>query len=264
MLGGARAFSEGGYAGTPVADALPVTLERVARSLDTWPVSRLKIKPTRAGEGHALAQIAATEQASLNRWNELPTLISINAVKAVKPGATVLLTGTDEKRGTQPVLATQRYGRGKALAFTVLDSWRWQMHASISVEDMTHENFWRQLLRWVVDEVPDQVEIRMTSDRVEPGSTVAFTAAVADKAFLELNDASVTATVTAPDGATIDVPMAWGGEKAGEYQGSFAAAAPGWYEVRTVATRAGGGVAMAVTASPASCGGRAARRTANR
>ena len=32
MLGGARSFSEGGYAGTPVADALPVVLERVTRS----------------------------------------------------------------------------------------------------------------------------------------------------------------------------------------------------------------------------------------
>ena len=132
MLGGARSFSEGGYAGTPVADALPVVVERVARALDNWPISRLKVRPTRAGEGHALAQIAATEAASLNRWNELPTLISINAIKAVKPGATVLLTGTDEKQGTQPVLVFQRYGRGKAIAFNVLDSWRWQMHAEHS------------------------------------------------------------------------------------------------------------------------------------
>ena len=58
------------------------------------------------------------------------------------------------------MLVFQRYGRGKAFAFTPQDSWVWQMHASIPVEDMTHENYWRQLLRWVVDEVPDQVEIR--------------------------------------------------------------------------------------------------------
>ena len=45
MLGGARSFSEGGYAGTPVADALPVVLERVARSLDDLPVARLKVTP---------------------------------------------------------------------------------------------------------------------------------------------------------------------------------------------------------------------------
>ena len=60
-----------------------------------------------------------------------------------------------EPRRPQPVLAFQRYGRGKALAFAVQDSWLWQMHASMPLEDMTHENFWRQLLRWVVDGVPD-------------------------------------------------------------------------------------------------------------
>ena len=200
MLGGARSFSEGGYAGTPVADALPVVLERVTRSTDTWAVSRLKVRPTRAGEGHALAQIAATEAASLNRWNELPTLISVNSIKAVKPGATVLLTGTDEKRGTQPVLAFQRYGRGKALAFTVLDSWRWQMHASIPLEDMTHENYWRQLLRWLVDGVPGPVEVHTSADRVEAGEQVAITADVVDDTFVEINDAQVTAKVTGPGG----------------------------------------------------------------
>src|SRR6185295_1164927 len=45
MLGGPRAFSEGGWAGTPVADALPVVLERPARSLDTFPVARLRVRP---------------------------------------------------------------------------------------------------------------------------------------------------------------------------------------------------------------------------
>ena len=67
----------------------------------------------------------------------------------------MLLNGTDEKRRTQPVLAFQRYGRGKALALPVQDSWVWQMHASMPLEDMTHENLWRQLLRWLVDGVPD-------------------------------------------------------------------------------------------------------------
>ncbi len=86
MLGGARSFSEGGYAGTPVADALPVQLDRVTRSLDAWSVSRVKVRPTRAGEGHALAQIAPTEAASLNRWNDLPTLISVNTIKGAQAG----------------------------------------------------------------------------------------------------------------------------------------------------------------------------------
>jgi uncharacterized membrane protein len=239
MLGGSRSFSEGGYAGTPVADALPVVVDRIARSLDTWAVSRLKIRPTRAGEGHALSQIAATEAASLNRWNELPSLISVNAVKSVKPGATILLNGTDERKGSQPVLAFQRYGRGKALAFTVLDSWRWQMHASIAVEDMTHENYWRQLLRWLVEGVPGSVEVHTSAERVEAGEPITVFADVVDDTFVELNDAQVAAKITSPSGAIVDVPMQWTGERNGQYRGTFVTAEQGMYAATVEASREG-------------------------
>jgi uncharacterized membrane protein len=252
-LGGPRAFSEGGYGGTAVADTLPVVLDASLRDKDGELV-RLNVRPTRAGAASAVTQVAPTEAASMERWNTMPVVTAVNRLAAIKPGATVLLSGADGARRDYPVLVFQRYGRGKAFAFSPQDSWVWQMHATMAVDDMTHENFWRQLLRWVVDEVPDQVEIRMTSDRVEPGSAVAFSASVSDKAFLELNDASVTATVSGPDGRTTDVPMAWSGEKAGEYEGTFAAAAPGWYEVQTVATRAGAEVGRAVAHVRAAAG----------
>lgn len=243
-LGGPRAFSEGGYAGTAVADVLPVVLDPALRDKQS-PLLRLNVRPTRAGAASAVTQVAPTEAASVERWNSLPVVTAVNRLDAVKPGATVLLSASDASRRDYPVLVYQRYGRGKAFAFTPQDSWVWQMHASIPVEDLTHENYWRQLLRWLVDEVPDQVEIRTSSDRVEPGSTVPFTASVADAAFVELNDASVVATIMGPDGAVSDVTMAWGGEKAGEYQGSFAAETPGWYNLRVQATRAGATVGAA-------------------
>jgi hypothetical protein len=41
--------------------------------------------------------------------------------------------------------------------------------------------------------------------------------------------------------------MAWSGETAGEYRGTFAAAAEGWYEVRVQATRGGTDVGTAVS-----------------
>ena len=67
-----------------------------------------------------MTQIAETEAASAEKWNFLATLepnvTTLNRVDAVKPGATVLLTGTDESRRERPVLAFQRYGRGKAFA----------------------------------------------------------------------------------------------------------------------------------------------------
>ncbi len=142
-------------------------------------------------------------------------MTAVNRIDAVKPGATVLLTGTDESRAERPMLIFQRYGRGKSFAFLPQDSWIWQMHATIAVEDLTHENYWRQLLRWLVDGVPDQVEPALTTERVEPGEAATLTANVVDPSFVELNDASVMATVTAPDGTISDVPMSWDGEHAG-------------------------------------------------
>jgi uncharacterized membrane protein len=239
MLGGYRSFAEGGYAGTPVADALPVTIERPARALDTLPVARLHIKPTRAGEAHGVTQIAATEAASTARWNDMPVLTSVNTIRSVKPGATVLLNGTDEHRRDQVVLASQRYGRGKTLAFPVQDSWHWQMDVKMSVEDQTHENYWRQLLRWLVDGVPETVDVHTLTDRVEPGETVTLAADVVDPSFVEVNDARVVAKVTGPKGAVVEVPMQWTGERNGEYRATFAAPDQGMYLAQVEASRAG-------------------------
>jgi uncharacterized membrane protein len=247
MLGGPRAFAEGGYAGTPVGDVLPVVLERPARATESNAVSHLKVALTRGGEAHAVTQIASTEAASAARWRELPTVTSVNTLTQVKPGATVLLSGTDERRRDQVVLAYQRFGRGKAIAFPVQDSWQWQMHASISVEDQTHENYWRQLLRWLVDGVPDHVEAHTTADRVEPGQPVTVVAAVVDPAFVELNDAHVVAHVTTPKGAVLDLPMQWTGERNGEYRVTFEAAEQGLYAARVEADRAGKSVGADVT-----------------
>ena len=233
VLGGGRSFSEGGYAGTAVADVMPVTLDPSAREPQ---LARLTVRPTRAGAGHAVTQIADTEAASAEKWNFLTTLepkvTTLNATDGVKPGATVLLAGTDESRRERPVLSFQRYGRGKTFALTLQDSWLWQMHAAIAVDDLTHEYFWRQLLRALVDGVPDAVEPRLLTDRVEPGEPIALRADVVDSNFVELNDATVMAHVSRPDGSIVDVPLQWSGDRNGEYVGTVAAAGEGQYEAR--------------------------------
>ncbi|HUQ89323.1 MAG TPA: glutamine amidotransferase [Vicinamibacterales bacterium] len=246
MLGGPRAFAEGGWTGTAVADILPVVLDR-NKIQPKGTVMRLSIKPTRAGAATAVTQLGANEQASADRWNTLPGVTAVNRIDGVKPGATVLLMGTDESRAERPMLIFQRYGRGKTFAFLPQDSWVWQMHSSIPVDDLTHENYWRQLLRWLVDGVPDQVEPALTTERVEPGEGATLTANVVDPSFVELNDAAVMATVTAPDGTILDVPMSWDGEHPGQYQATIPTKAAGWYEARIDATRAGKTVGNAVT-----------------
>ena len=246
MLGGPRSFAEGGYAGTAVADVLPVVIDRGSVQ-PKGTVSRMNAKPTRAGLATAVTQLAATEAASTEKWNSLPVITTVNRITAVKPGATVLLTGTDENRAERPLLVFQRYGRGKSFAFLPQDSWMWQMHHTIAVDDLTHENFWRQLMRWLVDGVPDQVEPSFASERVEPGEAAHLIANVVDPSFVELNDASVMVTVTGPGGSIVDLPMSWDGEHPGEYSAAIPTKAPGWYEVRLEATRGGKPVGSAVT-----------------
>jgi uncharacterized membrane protein len=246
LLGGPHAFGEGGYAGTAVADAMPVLLERpVGKAAAT--VAHVKVRPTRAGEAHAVTQLGDTEEASADRWKTMPALTVLNMVQALKPGATALLSGTDERRRERIVLAYQRFGRGKSIAFPVHDSWLWQMHSSIRVDDQTHENFWRQMLRWLVDGVPDAVESRTLTDRVDPGQPVTLTADVVDSRFVELNDADVTAHVTSPSGTKVDVPLEWTGERSGQYRATFPSDQAGWYEIAVDASREGKSIGTSVT-----------------
>ena len=239
MLGGARSFSEGGYGGTPVADALPFVIDSEMRAFETSMLERLQVGPTRAGESHAVTQIAATEAASLARWPELPPVTVVNAPLGLKPGATLLLSGTNEFGESYPVLATQPFGAGRAVAFMAQDSWQWQMHASVTLEDQTHENFWRQLLRYLVADVPGPVEAVTLEEQIEPGEAVTIEAAVVDRAFVELNDAAVLGRVTRPDGSVLEVPMPWTGERDGQYQGTFVSGEPGTYQIDVEATRDG-------------------------
>lgn len=237
MLGGRRAFAEGGWAGTPVAEVLPVEIEPPSRGGDPY-FSLVSVKPTRAGSTYPVTQLPLVDKkASGSRWDDLPSVSTVNPVRAVKPGATVLLTGADAQKKEQVVLAFQRYGRGKALALPIQDSWIWKMDAAIAVTDMTHATFWRRLVRWLVDGVPDPVQITTTSDRVEPGEPMKLTAEVVDAAFVEVNDAKVVARVTSPSGQITEVPMEWSVSRDGEYKGTFVPEEPGLYEVKATAAR---------------------------
>ena len=253
MIGGARSFGEGGYGGTPVADALPLAIDPGTRASEPADLARLQVLPTRAGETHASTQIAASEAASAARWRDLPQVTSVNAPLTLKPAAIVLLTGTDERGREQPVLTWHQYGRGKAVALTLQDTWQWQMHASISLEDQTHEHYWRQMLRWLVNGVPGVVEARATAERVEPGEAVTVEATIMDKTHVELNDANVIARVTRPNGGTMDVSLEWTGERDGLYRGTFVSSETGIYEVAVDSSRGsaiiGSGVAF-VRAGP--------------
>jgi len=244
-LGGRLALSEGGYAGTPVADVLPIALSVVEERSEAQELagtgffSRLVVTPTPFGVTHPVIQFGADPEDSRARWQTLPPLSTVNVVDQVKPGATTLLSGSSDEVDDQPVLVFQRYGRGKSAALTVNDSWQWQMHHEMALEDMTHELFWRKLLRWLVSYVPKQVAVSTEKHRYAPGESVSLIAEIDDDRFLKVNNAQVTADVRSPSGERVQVPMEWTVDRDGEYRGSFLPAEKGIYEVSVSAQRDG-------------------------
>jgi uncharacterized membrane protein len=235
MLGGRFSFAEGGYGGTPVAEALPVIMDPPVPDPHSV-FTEVKVRPTVAGVGHVAAQIRPDGEADPAVWDSLPPLSVMNPILAVKPGATTLLSGT-VPGGEQIVLAYHRYGRGKVAALPVTDSWIWQFHADVPLEDQTHETLWRQLLRWLVDGVPEYVNASLDVEEAEGGEAVRVVAEINDSAYVEVNDARVQAIATGPDGTEHLIPMSWTVERDGEYAGSFIPPGDGEYAIEVVATR---------------------------
>jgi len=235
-LGGRHAFGAGGWTETPLADVLPVVVEPVATSDTGRFFAEVKVEPVPTSLEHPVLQLRSTPEASAARWDSLPALSLVNPVREAKPGASVLLTGTGPG-GPYIVLAAQRYGRGRAIALTPQDSWIWQMHADIPLEDQTHETFWRQLLRYLVSDVPQPLTASLSADRVEPGQALTITAEVADSGYVRLNGAVVHATIVDPAGASQDVPLRWTVRRDGEYQATWTPSMPGIHEVRIAASQ---------------------------
>jgi hypothetical protein len=182
------------------------------------------LRPTEAGRTHAALRLRDTDAANLARWDSLPKLTSVNRLGALRPGATTLLAGrVGEGRDASdvPVFAFQRYGRGMGVVLGVQDTWLWRMSASIPLEDATHATLWRQTVRWIVEGVPDQVEIAAVPARVAPGEPVEVRARVVDSTFAPVSQASVVARITTPTGALVDVPLERSPTADGTYTGRY-------------------------------------------
>lgn len=218
-VGGRFAFGAGGYAGTPVGDLLPLALgATAARAAEAAP--SFKALPTARGASHPVTRMSEDRQAGQKVWNDLPAVSVPEAPAGVKPGATVLLEARRAGGAAVPLLAHQRYGRGHALAFTASDTWRWRM--GTDSKSNAHENFWRQMLRYLVQFSPRQFEVAAEQDVYAPGDAVRIVADLRDKQFNAVADARASARVVKPSGATADVPLRFTArDDANVYVGEF-------------------------------------------
>ena len=241
-LGGRSAYAEGGYRDTPLAEILPFTLppgdadgsgDGAPRAADPRSSFRqLRVTPTRAGSSHPVVRLESDPEDDRARYAGLPLLSAVNRLAAAKPGAVTLLEGAPEVGGgAEPVLAFQRFGRGRVASLTVQDLWLWQMHADIPVEDQTHEVLWRRLLRFLAADAPRRVEASAAPRNALPGERVEITARVLDESYLAVNRATVEASVETESGATEILPLRWTGRRHGEYSAAFVPESPGLHRI---------------------------------
>jgi len=149
-------------------------------------------------------------------------------------------------RGQSPtLLAYQRFGRGKSMALMTASTWRWRM--GLEFRDNFHEQFWRQMLRWLVSDVDGPVTMETDKHSYSSEEAVVVRAAVRDPSFLELNNAQVSAQVKSPSGQVSVIPLAWDVNREGQYTAAYRPAEEGIYEVSVDAQQSGKSVGTAKT-----------------
>jgi len=231
MMGGRNAYAQGGYADTPLEDMLPLRLGGSAGAVPEFQNLEFKVRLTGYGEQHPIFRLSLSESVNLDRWENAPSLKGFNPTAGPKPGATVLARGSVLEDNTLDpvVLAFQRFGKGRAVAFTTGSSYRWRMEQDN--EDNFHEIFWRQMLRWLVSDVPDPISVSAEKDSYSPDDIAVLQADVSDASFEPLDNVRLSAYVEAPSGRVTPLPLDRKLEKNGRHSGTFKPLEEGVHEV---------------------------------
>ena len=226
LLGGRHAFAEGGYRESPLNDLLPVVLEPQPRPDFT---RRLRIEPTPAALAHPALRLDAEREKSNQRWSGLPPLTTVNPIREIRPGATLLLRGMASGEEPFVALAFQRFGRGKVVAFPLQNTWAWQLNRDIEPDDQTHETLWRQMLRWLVEDVPGRLDLTLSTQRTHTGGTVRLRGEILRPDFTPDDSAVAEAILISPKGVEKILPLSKNPGLRGVYEAEIMAEEAGDY-----------------------------------
>ena len=228
-LGGEGSFDAGSWERTPLADLLPVYLKQDGRLAG----ENYRLSLTREGWLEPWVRLRAHELEERERRGQMPILRTMHGVGEPKPGAAVLLEAQLADGSSLPALVTHRFGRGRAAALLAADLWRWDL-AREAVDESDLGRSWRQLLRWLVADVPERLEVRVEEAGEERGVTLRVR--LRDERFEAEDRASLRTTVTDPDGVTLELDARPSSDEAGAWETRFTPRHPGPHRVEVVAT----------------------------
>ncbi len=233
-LGGLAAYGAGGWAATPLAGILPVTI----RSGDGQVTGPIRFRPTAAGAKHFVFNLDAPAARAVD-FDALPPLSGASAVGPVHAMARLL---AQSAKG-HPLLAVRELGRSRVASLTVDTTWQWVLAPPETGGARAHRHFWRQLVLWLAgrDGRP-RADVWVMTDRTryviaEPDRPPTVEVTVGAKG-------GETPHVRLTGPATVAVPMKRCGEAPrgpalSQWRGAVPLALPGTYMV--VAEAAVGG-----------------------
>ena len=226
MLGGQESFTQGKYENTPIAELLPVYLQRRG---PVTPVDNLEFGLTREGWLSEWIRIRKTEADEQDRLEDMPKFRVLNQIDRIKPGASVMASMLDENNRKLPALVVQRYGHGKSAALLVGDMWRWQMAGDGKREDLPRA--WRQMIRWLVADVPNRVQLTTETDS---GAGRKLIVRARDEEFKPLGFANVELSVSPAGDASkaIDLSVEPAGSETGAFESFYIPREEGGYVAR--------------------------------
>lgn len=249
MLGGAESFAGKEFANSPLGELSPVYPRRGEVDVVEGPY---RIELTREGLLQPWTRLRETEQAELSRLDSMPDFSTINMVGQPKPGASQLATMRGEDDQQIPALVAQRFGRGRTAAIMLGDLWRWSMRRSTPSHDTApHDSessaqpdqddpaqAWRQLTRWLVNDVPRRAELELESD--DNFQSVTIIARARNEFYLQLDNATVELKITPPNGESFSLTAEMDESEQGAYKATCWSQESGGYRVEALITAADG------------------------
>ncbi|OHB61532.1 MAG: hypothetical protein A2167_02820 [Planctomycetes bacterium RBG_13_46_10] len=189
---------------------------------------------TRQGWLASWARLRDNEPDEEQRIWEMPVFRVLNRISAVKPGAAVIATAGDDPQYKFPALVVQRYGNGRTAALTVGDIWRWGLTEPQMHQDM--DKFWRQMLRWLVTDVPNRISLQFVDRPDDENNSVVFQVRVRDKAFQPMDNVSVKIDVRDPHNQSLLLTAEPALSEAGLFEAAYIPRNSGCYLARAVVT----------------------------
>ena len=232
MIAGPEGLGAGGWGETQVGRVLPAQLPN-----DKGSFHREQAQALLTPRGRRSAMLKLADEAAANEvaWSGLPKIADYQDIGALKPAAVSLLNRRVKDQDA-PLLVTQPYGLGHSWILASGGTWRWQM--LLPLADQRHEQFWRQLLRELVADVPEPFSAQAHS----VGTKLVVNAQARDAAFAPLRDATISAVATL-GAESVLIPLQPVVGQSGSYQGEATLSRPGNYFVDASARRGGNVIA---------------------